>query len=54
MNHETYRFIGYMDVVVSQSIERRKGWHQKLTKNPELKKKVTLQSCIRQQPPMLP
>jgi hypothetical protein len=37
--------------IVSQSIERRKGWHQKLTKNPVSKKKATLQSCIRRQPP---
>jgi hypothetical protein len=40
--------------IVSQIIERRKGWHQKLTENLESTMKGTLQSCIRRQPPMLP
>jgi hypothetical protein len=45
MKLATYTSHRYMDVVLypsSQSIEKRKGWNHKLTKNPESKKKATL------------
>jgi hypothetical protein len=40
MNLATYTFMGYV-AAVSQSIERRKGWHQKLTKYPRSRRRRT-------------